>query len=379
MPEILKIESYASEHADRFPCRRLAVERLRETYDRDRRLFSRQIRNGEWASTQGTEEITSTAICLIGLSRAGVSPNEIDLQLEETFSSLCGATRRQGYVGALGLSLWAHALYGAGGVEDVAAASGIDLQSLGGTFPTLTTMELAWLVSGLCHQAAAGDGRARDWLPEVLGGLVDRYSRNGRLFAHAAKGAPLAHRLRRRVANFADQIYPLQALALASLVTGDVEPRQIAADCAERLVALQGDLGQWWWHYDPKAGAVVGRYPVYAVHQHGMAPMAFNSLRAAGGPDLETAADRGRAWLTHNELGLNLIESTSGIIWRDIERSEGAMARRLRQLRALVGRPDRNQATPPEELRLNREIRPYEWGWLLFAQAMAEAAPGHLA
>jgi len=355
------------------------LERLVETYDGESRLFSRQIRDGRWDRTEGTEAITSTAICLIGLSRAAVLPKDLDLPLEETLAALCAATRQQSYAGALGLSLWAHAVHGAGGIADVASASAVDLQALRGDFPTLTTMELAWLLSGLCHQAAGGDSKAPELLDKAVSALISRRSRNGRLFAHAARGAPLAHRLRRRVANFADQIYPLQALALASLVTGKTEPRRIAADSAQRLVALQGDLGQWWWHYDPEPGVVIGRYPVYSVHQHGMAPMTFHCLRAAGGPDLDAAVARGRAWFSHNEMGLDLVEAESGIIWRDIEHTDGTAARRLRQLHALIGRPDGGEAVPPERLRVNREIRPYEWGWLLFAQAMAQAAPGHLA
>jgi len=43
-------------------------------------LTNKQLRNKEWASTLGTEELTSTAICLIGLFRSGlVARAELDI------------------------------------------------------------------------------------------------------------------------------------------------------------------------------------------------------------------------------------------------------------------------------------------------------------
>jgi hypothetical protein len=50
----------------------------------------------------------------------------------------------------------------------------------------------------------------------------------------------------------------------------------------------------------------------------------------------------------------------------------------MRQTRIALARPAHDDTAP--RLRLNREIRPYEWGWLLYATAIeaTPAPPGHL-
>jgi hypothetical protein len=171
------------------------------------------------------------------------------------------------------------------------------------------------------------------------------------------------------VANFADQIYPIQALSLACTLESDHASMEVAAQAAEQLIALQGSMGQWWWHYDARHGRVAQAYPVYSVHQCGMAPMALRSLARAGGPAHDQAIADSRRWLGENELNTSLIDHTAGTVWRAIERDEGSFARHAQRLRSVLGWKPRR---PPEPTRLmvNRETRPYEWGWYLFAAAI---------
>ena len=144
--------------------------------------------------------------------------------------------------------------------------------------------------------------------------------------------------------------------------------------CAARLVSLQGELGQWWWHYDPAAGTVTQTFPVYSVHQHAMAPMALLELAAAGGPNHRAARARGYAWVEANETGRSLVDEPAGTVWRGVERLEPTVARVARHARS-VARWRAPDAAPPR-LRVNRETRPYEWAWCLFAGALtAEASP----
>ena len=58
------------------------------------------------------------------------------------------------------------------------------------------------------------------------------------------------------------------------MVTGDSKAAEVASACAKHMCELQGPQGQWWWHFDIRTGRVVEHYPVYAVHQDSMAPMA---------------------------------------------------------------------------------------------------------
>jgi hypothetical protein len=171
--------------------------------------------------------------------------------------------------------------------------------------------------------------------------------------------------LRRRVCNFADQIYSVYALARFAETFGAPEALEAARRCAATLCRLQGVLGQWWWHYDAPTGRVIGRYPVYAVHQHGMAPLALFALSEVSGQDFSGAALRGLPWIRGgNELGRDLIENSERLIWRDL-RPPRLWRQRAEEALSLLGLPP---AASPKVI-VNRECRPYELGWLLYAFA----------
>jgi hypothetical protein len=72
-------------------------------------------------------------------------------------------------------------------------------------------------------------------------------------------------------------------------------------------------------------------------------------------------------------------DNAAGTIWRDIRVEEGAVTKRLRDISEILGIGDDRETSP--SLRLNRETRPYEWGWCLLAGAMLTqpVRDGHLA
>jgi len=73
--------------------------------------------------------------------------------------------------------------------------------------------------------------------------------------------------------------------------------------CAEAICRMQGPSGQWWWHYDARNGRIFERYPVYAVHQDGMAPMALFALGEVARLDFSEPIYKGLAWISgNNEL-----------------------------------------------------------------------------
>jgi len=353
----------------------LCVARLRDCIDTDSGRFGRQIRDGAWAPTLGTESLTSSAICLIGLSRAGIPARAVVADPAALCRQLAARAREEGYPGGLGLALWANSAVRAAAPLALLADAGFDPAELEQVLPSLTTMETAWLVSGLLHAAVPA---LRPACVAALRELESRLNRETLVFRHASPGAPLRHRLRSRIANFADQVYPLQALAFAAIALGDAERGQLADRCGARLVAAQGPLGQWWWHHDARRGRMAERYPVYSVHQHSMAPMALRALALASGRNHAAAVASSRAWLHANELGIDMVEPASGIIWRSVEREESPVAHKRRHARMLLGLPGAEPAQP--RFRLNREIRPYEWGWLLYATAIegGSAPAGHI-
>ncbi|MEU8540481.1 hypothetical protein AB0C52_10920 [Streptomyces sp. NPDC048717] len=238
------------------------------------------------------------------------------------------------------------------------------------------TVEAAWVLSAL---AAARVTRAVD-VEDRLSAARDRLLRarvgRGPLFPHAT-GPGLTPWYRAHIGCFADQTYPLQALARAH-ASGDGDPEALAAAdaCAARICALQGDGGQWWWHYDARRGTVVEGYPVYSVHQHAMAPTALLDLAEAGGGDFGEAVRRGLRWMTEvPELAAAgrpepMIRDELGVTWRKVYRGDPKKA--VRAARGLGTRVLPGLRLGPLDrvfrpAAVDRECRPYEFGWMLYA------------
>jgi hypothetical protein len=190
------------------------------------------------------------------------------------------------------------------------------------------------------------------------------------LFPHMLPAGASA-RLRAHVCCFADQVYPIQALARLSVATDNAAALNSASNCAARICALQGSAGQWWWHYDVRNGDVVEGYPVYSVHQHAMAPMALFEFMEAGGTDHRQSIFDGVSWLDrHPEATAELVSDKHGVIWRKIGRREPPKL--VRSISAVTTAlapgfrlPGLNMLFPPAHV--DYECRPYELGWLLYA------------
>jgi hypothetical protein len=234
------------------------------------------------------------------------------------------------------------------------------------------TVEAAWVLSALAAARDRADverplAAARDRL------LLSRTA-DSPLFPHAT-GPGLTPRYRDHVSCFADQTYPLQALARLHASGGGDRQALAAADaCAARICALQGEGGQWWWHYDARTGTVVEGYPVYSVHQHAMAPTALFDLADAGGTDFTGPVHRGLAWMTGppetTGAAEPMIRDDLGVTWRKVHRGDPAKA--VRAARGLATRlsPRLRAAALDRVFRpgaVDRECRPYEFGWMLFA------------
>ncbi len=195
------------------------------------------------------------------------------------------------------------------------------------------------------------------------------------VYPHTTGGA--AGWYRSHVGSFADQVYPVQALARLHASTGDPEALAAADSVADMVCRAQGDAGQWWWHYDSRTGSVVEGYPVYSVHQHAMAPMALLDLAEAGGTEHLTAVCRGLRWLARPpETDEDLMPGEPGIAWRKVARADRRKA--VRGLRAAATRlrpglrlSALDRLFPPGEV--DHECRPYELGWLLYAWLPAGA------
>lgn len=227
-----------------------------------------------------------------------------------------------------------------------------------------TTVASAWSLTAL---VAAG---RRDEAAQVARLLLAAAGPSG-LWPHWLH-AERTPRWRRHVGCFADQVYPVQALARYAAAYGSTEALAAAQRCADVVCRLQGSEGQWWWHYDTRTGTVVEGFPVYAVHQAGMAPMALMDLADAGGDGHGAAVRLGLRWLASPaETSVPLVDEQEAVVWRKVGRQE-PLRRSVRAVRtattalharARVGVLDR--VCPPGPV--DHETRPYEAGWSLYA------------
>lgn len=201
--------------------------------------------------------------------------------------------------------------------------------------------------------------------------LIENQGGSG-LFGHLARSGTVSGLFRGHIGSFADQVYPIYALARFSRAFGVPEAAQAARKCAAAISHFQGRMGQWWWHYDARAGTVAERYPVYSVHQDGMAPMALFALAEETRFDFSDAAEKGLQWIGGwNEAGCSLIDQGRQVVWRSIYHASRFGVWRDR-VQHWVGSGQSIEAAG--RLQILRECRPYHLGWLLYAYARRSRA-----
>lgn len=243
---------------------------------------------------------------------------------------------------------------------------GLDrLAELSRSSPQRHVVDAAWAVTALL--AARNITNVEEGLAQARDVLVG--ARGPVLYPHmASKGGRW---YRSHVGSFADQVYPLQALARLHASADDPQALTIANAIAHSICAAQGRAGQWCWHYDSRTGAPIEEYPVYTVHQHAMAPMALLDLAEAHGYDHMDGVLRGLRWLTAPpEVDEPMVLTEPPVIWRKVARTDRHKV--VRGLRAASSRvrprsrlPLLDQIFPPTAV--DHECRPYELGWLLLA------------
>lgn len=232
-------------------------------------------------------------------------------------------------------------------------------------------VEAAWVVSALA--AARGLTDVEEHLDRARSRLLGSVVPGSPLFPHQS-GPGLVRSYRSHVACFADQVYPIQALARLHASGDDPEALKYATTCADRICRLQGAGGQWWWHYDARTGDLIEGYPVYTVHQHAMGPMALHDLADAGGADHRDAIEKGLMWIeSPAELPVgaeSMIRDDAALTWRKVYR--GDPRKIIRGAQTVVSRIHPGLRVPAVDKiyrarAIDRECRPYEFGWLLFA------------
>ncbi len=347
--------------------RAIAIQSLPRMYYADQRLFAFRLRrNGDEGIREGVSR-RYTAIVLIGLADEGRDvtaevlgghrPEDVCTRLLEDIDAMSD-------LGEVALTAWAaRALHHAKAPAAIRALRQREPWSR--PYPTV---ELSWALTALVADGSEATDMAQAQM--TARALLGTFRPQSNIFAHCSPGSE-APRLRAHVSCFADLVYPIQALSYYHRATGDAPAAEAAIQCANHTCQLQGAAGQWWWHYDVRTGRVLERYPVYAVHQHAMAPMALFALAKMCGQDHSASIGRSLRWLDSPvESTGSLIDTEHRVIWRKVARREPR--RLVRGLQAVASCVHPGLRAPAVDLlfppvAIDYETRPYEMGWILHA------------
>jgi hypothetical protein len=345
-------------------------------YCSDRGLFCFKLveRNGELVPLDIS--VRYTAITIIGLCRAEEFGYSSPWLLPHLIDRLSANLQPAIGLGDLALVFWAscmgdpeHARHLLPTMMDRWA------EDAGRRNGSLETMQLAWLVSGLCtYRNVCGDDPSAEALLQsaVDELLTEHYNRESHLFYHCARTArSLRRRLVSDICHFAEQIYGIQALTTYARSTGQRFLEEYARETAAVLIRNQTIGGGWAWLYHVPSGKPIDIYPIYSVHQLGMAPMSLLPLVSDAKDPVSRAVRNGIEWaFGQNELKRSLVNGAQGVIWRSIKPE--FLPRQQQLLRKSLSTIGLTSACEWPWLRsrrfqIDRECRPYELGWLLYA------------
>jgi hypothetical protein len=352
----------------------VAIRGLDPMFDRERGLFCHRLQQTPDGLVREGISQRYTIMTLLGLLRAQSAGVQSPFDVPATLDRLLSDTGWLDNIGDLGLLLWLCAF---SSPEDLTRFHAkFDVERAFERYPDVRrrpTMELSWFLAGLAH--ASGTGMRQPLSVARLANetyqlLLENQGAHG-VFGHIGRRSSLAGMIRGRVGSFADQVYPIYAMAHFGHVYGLKEAGEKALQCARAICRLQGPLGQWWWHYDSVTGRVVEQYPVYSVHQHAMGPMALFALQDTFYADFGEHVYRGLEWINGaNELRQDLEDKAAGIVWRCIRPLQASSS--VARIRTLLGK-EQNLST----MEVLFECRPYELGWLLYAHGRSSSTSKH--
>jgi hypothetical protein len=323
--------------------------------------------DGRWQVVPAGRSLRYATIAALGLLRLGEQDQRAVLGGEDCHDLVGRLAKRLDTMTSLAdvaLLCWAAAEAGHSELPHALARLG-QLDGHGGPVGVVTA---AWTVSALVAARPHADVERK--LAMARQRLL---SARGILYPHLTSGGSW---YRAHLGSFADQIYPVQALARLHASADDPAALAAAGSVAAAICAAQGEAGQWWWHYDARTGAVVEGYPVYSVHQHAMAPMALLDLADAGGECHLAAICRGLRWLSQRpETSEQLVLDQPPVTWRKVARADpGKLVRGVRsastRLKPGLRLTVLDRLFPPGPV--DHECRPYELGWLLYAWLPAQ-------
>jgi hypothetical protein len=306
---------------------------------------------------------------LLGLSRVRPADRPSDVDIERVYLSCCGelamareTDRFRPY--AYGMALWAGAALDISPPPALAARI-LDRIVAEDRVRRMTAQDIAMLATGAVSLALKDEAPWRAVADRLVDIIETQYFHpEARLFYNQLRG------VRRVLASFASQVYPLLALYEYGAAFGTRATIELANAGAAKVISLQGPGGEWGWFYYVPGGRLVDAYEIYSVHQHGMAPAFLHHAVAHGVPGARASLVKGFNWLFgKNELGVSMLCPAEHMFYRSQLRQGEMNTTAWRGIRsvtnALLGRSDRVERHG--QLGLRRECRSYELGWILWS------------
>ena len=348
----------------------LAARGLIAMFDSDRQLFCHRLIRTKRGLVRVGVSPRYTIMTLLGLRELELAGGQSSFDTEAIYKTFVRDSSWIRSVGDLGLLIWLTAAFAPDQLGS--RYSSTDLKTALDRYVDgrkWCTTELAWFLAGLAHAGLASPGL----IPDLTATATETYRRlkenqgESGLFGHLSTRNSVTGFIRGRIGSFADQIYPVYSMAKFATAFHLEEPLEIALKCATILCGTQGAMGQWWWLYGARTGKVLSRYPVYSVHQQGMAPMGLLALEEASGQSFKECIDKGVQWIYgRNELGTDMRDLSQNVIWRCI-RPKQTQAKYWEVARNLLGFQKENVSVG--EFKVLFEDWSYELGWLLYALA----------
>jgi hypothetical protein len=279
------------------------------------------------------------------------------------FNAICGELPKHAVRnGAWGMALWAA---GELGLDTPGLSADRVRQAAAdpGTASSWTAQDVGLSLSGASTQAR----NDRSWLDvarPLSQVLLEHFRGPGALFRDSGHGP------RRHFATFATQVYAALSLYHYGEASGDSDAIAVANACVVKLIELQGPMGEWPWFYLPRADRVLDPYEIYSVHQHGMAPALLHHAVKHDVPGAREAIVKGFGWIFGaNEMDVTMLRSDLQLIYRSQRRRGLGGRREARLMRAAVAATvgSGNWPTVKVPLELTKEMRSYEFGWILWS------------
>ena len=365
-----RVDAYAVSRASQLDIpalNSLALRSLVSLFDEKEMLFSRRVTLTENGFVRDRTSRKRTIIALLGLQRLAETGGAPPIDVTSIRNIILGDTTWVRSVEDLGLLTWFTA-------ECVPERLGkllneLDFSKALNTYSDgrqARTRGLAWFLTGIAHAQLTCPGTLQD-LTDVA---VDTYhllrdnQSEGGIFGHAMFPRLLQQTFCNRFGTFADQIYAIYALTTFGRAFQIEEPLESALGCANAVRALQGQMGQWWFLYDKHACRVVNRYPVFSLHQDGIAPVGLLALGEATGQSFHASIYKGLSWIAGaNELRNDLRNLDQGLIWDSI----GPRRPIANYWEGALSFMNISRGPQAKSLRIRYEARPDHFGWLLYA------------